>query len=440
MIQLPPDDADRAAKLLHGRAAEPEPLSTMSRTQLEASHAALAESERRLRAILGSATGDAILTLDSQGQVTSWNAEAERILGWTEADILGRDAAVLYTPIDREAGEPAAEMRVAAAKGQASSERWALRRDGTRFWAAQTLAPLLGTDGVDRGFLKILRARAGQRQAGTALARGGALQPAEELLDQSQRLETVGRLASGIAHDFNNLLQGIGGNLDMVQLRLEQGRAVETGRYVEIAHKGVDRAAALTARLLAYVRWQPAQPCPVNPAALALGLAELIGRTVGPATAVELHLHDAGPVLCDPSQFDNALLNLAVNARDAMPEGGRLSISTRHVGLSGADVAGQDGAAAGDYVETAVADTGAGMAPEVLAHAFEPFFTTKAAGHGTGLGLSQLHSFVRQWGGTVHLESAPGQGTTIRFCLPRHKAGPMIAVPGIDGCGSSQSR
>ena len=440
MIQPPSDHADRAAKLPYGRAAEPEPSPTVSRIQLEASHAALADSERRLRAILGTAPGDAILTLDSQGQVTSWNTGAKRILGWTEADILGRDSAVLYTPMDREAGEPAAEMRAAAAKGQASSERWMLRRDDTRFWAAQTLTPLLGTDGADRGFLKILRDRTGQRQAGTALVQGGALQPSEELLDQSQRMEAVGRLASGIAHDFNNLLQGIGGNLDMVQLRLQQGRMAETGRYVKAAHKGVDRAAALAARLLAYARQQPVQPCPVNPAALVRGLAELIGRTVGPATAVELHLDDTWPVLCDPSQFDNALLNLAVNARDAMPGGGRLSIGTRHVRLSGADVAGQDGAAAGDHVEVAVADTGAGMAPEVLARAFEPFFTTKAAGLRTGLGLSQLHGFVRQWDGTVHLESAPGQGTAIRFCLPRHRAGPVIATPGTDDCGLPQSR
>jgi len=159
----------------------------------------------------------------------------------------------------------------------------------------------------------------------------------------------------------------------------------------------------------------------VNPAALISGLGELIERTMGPTIEVELHLHDgAWPVLCDPSRLESAVLNLAINARDAMPDGGRLTISTRHVQLSEADVAGQDGAMPGDYVEIAVADTGIGMTPAVLAGAFEPFFTTKPAGQGTGLGLSQLHGFVQQSGGVVRLESAPGQGTTVWIALPRH--------------------
>jgi signal transduction histidine kinase len=242
-----------------------------------------------------------------------------------------------------------------------------------------------------------------------------ALPEAERQQHQSRKMEAMGQLTSGIAHDFNNLLQEIGSSLDMVQIRLQQDRAAEAGRYVEAAHEGVSHAAALTARLLAYARRQPLQPCPVNLDALILGMVELVERTMGPAVAVGLHLHDGTwPVPCDPSRFESALLNLALNARDAMPEGGRLTIGTRHVRLSEADVAGQDGALPGGCVETPVADTG--MTAAVLAAAFEPFFTTKPAGQGTGLGLSQLLGFVR-------LESAPGQGTAVRFCVPRHEAG-----------------
>ena len=556
-----PDDAARKGKLLRYRAVGLNVSSlTMHKTlheELQTGRAALAEHEDRLCSVLASATNEAILTLDSQGCVTSWNSGAERILGWTEASALGLDGAMFYTPAEREAGVPAAELQAAATKGHVDSERWMQRRDSTRFWATQTLTPLVGKAGKQHGFLKILRDRTGRHLAETALARsearlrqlnetleaevaqrirerdhtwqlsqdllvairpdttlaavnpawstilgwtegellgrfalelvhlddreathaelgrlasgvptsrflnrcqhrdgswrwfswsavpdgglsyaagrdvtaeraaGRALRVVQEQLHHSQKLEMMGQLAGGIAHDFNNLLQGIGSNLDMVQHRLGQGRAAEAGRYAETAYKGVDRAAALTARLLAFARRQQVPPDPVNPAALVLGLMELVERTMGSAVEVELRLQDsAWPVLCDPSRFENALLNLAINARDAMPKGGRLTIGTRHVRLFAADLVDQDGAAPGDYVETAVADTGMGMAPDVLAKALEPFFTTKPVGQGTGLGLSQLHGFVRQSAGALRVESVPGQGTTVRFSLPRYKVTP----------------
>ncbi|HJS84285.1 MAG TPA: PAS domain-containing protein, partial [Acetobacteraceae bacterium] len=245
---------------------------------------------------------------------------------------------------------------------------------------------------------------------------------AEEALRQAQKMEAVGQLTGGIAHDFNNMLQGISSNLEMLQRRVAQGRAAEIQPFLEGIGKTVERAAALAHRLLAFARRQTLQPRAVEPDALIEGMEELIRRTMGPGTVVELRMDDGvWTVRCDPNQLENALLNLAINARDAMPEGGRLTISTQDVHLSKADLAGQADAMPGDYVEIAVSDTGMGMSEATQARAFEPFFTTKPLGQGTGLGLSQLYGFVRQSGGFVRLESALGRGTTVRLYLPRYE-------------------
>ena len=267
----------------------------------------------------------------------------------------------------------------------------------------------------------------------TEAARAQAeLAAAEATLRQVQKMEAVGQLTGGLAHDFNNMLQGIAGCLDMMHRRVDQGRAAEVGRFVDTAQELVGRAAALTHRLLAFARRQALQPEPLDPNALVEGMAELIRRTAGPGVQVELRLGDgAWTVLCDPSQLENALLNLAINARDAMaqpfpdaglrPGGGRLTIRTGEACLSEADVAGQDEAMPGQYVEISVTDTGVGMDEAMRARAFEPFFTTKPLGQGTGLGLSQVYGFVRQSNGVVRLDSAPGRGTTVRMLLPRHE-------------------
>ena len=243
----------------------------------------------------------------------------------------------------------------------------------------------------------------------------------EEALRQSQKMEAVGQLTGGIAHDFNNMLQAIGGSLELMSRRVGQGRPADAALLVSSARTTVDRAAALTHRLLAFARRQTLQPRPVEPDDLVRGLVELIQRTAGPGIAVEVRPRDGiWTVLCDPSQLENVLLNLAINARDAMPDGGTLTLSTRDVRLSAADVAGQDGVRPGDYVEIAVADTGVGMDEATRTRAFEPFFTTKPIGQGTGLGLSQLYGFAKQSGGAVRLDSAPGRGTTVQLYLPRH--------------------
>ena len=193
----------------------------------------------------------------------------------------------------------------------------------------------------------------------------------------------------------------------------------------------MDRAAGLTRRLLAFARRQRLEPKPVDPDALVAGMADLVRRTVGPAVRLELLLRDGrARVLCDPGELESALLNLCINARDAMPGGGRLAIGTEDVRLSAADLVGQEGAAPGDYVEISVADTGKGMPTDVAERAFEPFFTTKPLGHGTGLGLSQVYGFVRQSGGVVRLESAPGRGTAVRVCLPQHPRADLVEDAG----------
>ena len=252
----------------------------------------------------------------------------------------------------------------------------------------------------------------------------------EAILRQRQKMEAVGQLTGGIAHDFNNMLQGIGGGLELMQRRIAQGRPEDAAPFVTQAQHTVERAAALTHRLLSFARRQPLNPEPVDVDELAGGLRELLGRTVGPQVRIVLRRHDGlWPVLCDANQLEGVLLSLCLNARDAMPGGGEVTIATRHVTLGAAEVAEQEGALAGDFVEIAVSDAGAGMSDAVQARAFEPFFTTKPFGEGTGLGLSQVYGFVRQSRGVLELRSVEGEGTTVRICLPRHVATSEAEAP-----------
>ena len=252
-----------------------------------------------------------------------------------------------------------------------------------------------------------------------------------EALRQSQKMEAVGQLTGGLAHDFNNLLTGITGGLELLETRIAQGRLAEAGRYIAAAQGAAKRAAALTHRLLAFSRRQTLEPKPVDANRLIAGLQELVGRTVGPAIEVAVA---AAPglwsTLVDANQLENALLNLCINARDAMPHGGRLVIETANRELDERGARMRD-LPAGHYVSVCVTDTGAGMAPDVIARAFDPFFTTKPLGQGTGLGLSMVYGFVRQSGGQVRIHSQPGQGATICLFLPRHG----VAADADDGAG-----
>ncbi|WP_462382679.1 PAS domain S-box protein [Pseudomonas sp. Marseille-QA0892] len=252
-----------------------------------------------------------------------------------------------------------------------------------------------------------------------------ALKITEDALRQSQKMEAVGQLTGGLAHDFNNLLAGISGALDLMKMRLAQGRTSDLNRYVDTAQGAAKRAAALTHRLLAFSRRQTLAPKHLEVGSLIRSMLDLIQRTVGPSISVEYVVPDeAWQVRLDPSQLENALLNLCLNARDAMPNGGRMVIQIANQTLN-SEAAGQHRVAPGDYVVLSVADTGVGMPPEVQAKAFDPFFTTKPLGQGTGLGLSMIYGFVRQSGGRAWIRSVEGAGTTVSLLLPRDTQSPL---------------
>ena len=279
------------------------------------------------------------------------------------------------------------------------------------------LVPMPGGGAAPGGQLVLVSARDITAQRST-----------EEALRQAQKMEAVGQLTGGIAHDFNNLLAGIGGSLELITKRIAQGRTAEIGRFAQAAMASAARAAALTHRLLAFSRRQTLDPRPTDVAGLVGGMYELIERSVGPAIVVNTAI-GAGVwrALCDPHQLESALLNLAINARDAMPDGGGLLIAADNATVGAA--APPDGLRPGEYVVISVADTGSGMAPGVLARVFEPFYTTKPLGQGTGLGLSMVYGFAQQSGGQVRIESTEGKGTSVQVFLPRDRGGPARAEP-----------
>jgi PAS domain S-box-containing protein len=399
---------------------------------------ALRESEARFRHLADSAPALIWMT-DEQGRVAFANMHFDHVFGRPASERLGEGWREVVLADDRG---PFRATFVSAfrARRPFRAEVRVRDRDGQVCWMRCEGVPRLDDVGRFLGYtgcaVDITEARMGadelerrvEERTGELSQALGQLheevlerEQAEDALRQAQKMEAVGQLTGGIAHDFNNMLQAIGGSLELALDRMGQGRTDGLGRYLEVACETVERAAALTHRLLAFARRQALQPRPVEPDELVEGMAELIRRTVGPGVTVELRLGDGvWTVLCDPNQIENALLNLAINARDAMPDGGRLVICTKDVSLREADLAGQDGALPGDYVEIAVTDTGSGMDEATRARAFEPFFTTKPIGQGTGLGLSQLYGFVRQSSGIVRLDSAPGRGTTVRLYLPRH--------------------
>ncbi|MGI3903463.1 MAG: PAS domain S-box protein [Janthinobacterium lividum] len=325
-------------------------------------------------------------------------------LGRVPEDLVDRPFLDLVHPDDRRRTISAMAVLGDGLSVLGFENRYA-HQDGSYRWFSWNAVP-------HEGFIyAVVRDVTQEREAAAALAK------AEDQLRQSQKMEAVGQLTGGIAHDFNNLLTGITGALDLMQRRIAQGRSGDVGRYAEIAIASANRAAALTHRLLAFSRRQPLDPRPTDGNQLVRSMEDLLRRTIGEAIAFEVVLaEDLWPTLCDPHQLENALLNLVINARDAMPDGGRLAITTRNLVDDGTR---PDGPAPGPYVCLTVEDTGCGMAAEVVARAFDPFFTTKPLGQGTGLGLSMIYGFVRQSEGHVTIRSEPGRGTIVEMCLPR---------------------
>ena len=330
------------------------------------------------------------------------------LLGWSEVELVGRSYAEFVHPDDVERSLAWAAKLAGGGKVADLENRYRCK-DGSYRWIAWAVT---ANDGV---FHCVGRDVTEQKHQADALA------TAEEALRQSQKMEAVGQLTGGIAHDFNNLLQGIVSALSLMRRRLEQGRTDELMRFADMATASARRAAALTQRLLAFARRQPLNPKPVEVTLLIASIEELLRRTLGPSIELRLALSaDLWLALCDVNQLENALLNLAINARDAMPQGGSLTMGAANVTLKNGDSrAGGEGVRAGQYVAISVSDTGVGMPPEVVARVFEPFFTTKPMGQGTGLGLSMLHGFAKQSGGHVAVASEPGRGTAIHVFLPR---------------------
>jgi PAS domain S-box-containing protein len=367
----------------------------------------LRASEERFRLLVQSVSDYAIYMLDTDGRVDSWNAGAERFMGYAADEIIGEHFSQVYTQEDCDAGAPDEALAGARNDGRFEAEGWRVRKDGTRFWSSVIVDPIRNDAGDLVGFAKVTRDLTEKREI-------------EEQLRQSQKMEAVGQLTGGLAHDFNNLLTGISGSLEMMQVRIAQGRTAEFDRYLMAAQGAVKRAAALTHRLLAFSRRQTLDPRPANVNQLIGGLEELIRRTMGPGIEVEVvGASGVWPILVDANQLENAVLNLCINARDAMPDGGTLTVETANKWLD-ARAARQHDLPVGQYVSLCVTDTGTGMPPDVIAKAFDPFFTTKPLGEGTGLGLSMIYGFARQSGGHVRIYSEVGQGTTMCLYLPRH--------------------
>ncbi len=367
--------------------------------------AALRKSELQFQQLVSGITDYAIYMIDRTGHIVSWNAGAERIKGYRADEIIGKHFSTFYTEEDRAAEMPAYALETAERQGKYEAETWRVRKDGTRFWANVLIDPIRGPDGQIIGFAKITRDMTERRAM-------------QEQLNQSQKMEAIGQLTGGVAHDFNNLLTVVLGNLETIQ-RHSQGSDERTKRSIEQAVRGAQRAATLTQQLLAFARRQPLDPKPTDVNRLIRGLSELIRRTLRENIQIETHLAaDLWRVEADPHQLENALLNLAVNARDAMPNGGTLIIETQNATIDRGSQPFAD-FEPGDYVAISVVDTGTGMSAEVMAHAFDPFFTTKPVGQGTGLGLSQVFGFVRQSGGQIKLYSEVDQGTTVKIYLPR---------------------
>ncbi len=354
---------------------------------------------------------DLLLVVDPNGVFQAANPAWTRILGWPPDEIVGCSYLKFIHPDDRASSRDA--FVEAMTNGLPRYENRFRHKDGSYRWVSWVAAPeedLIHASGRDI---------TAERASAEALAQ------AEEQLRQSQKMEAVGQLTGGIAHDFNNLLQGISGSLELIRTRAAQGRTAELGRYIETAMGSANRAAALTHRLLAFSRRQTLDPKPTDLNRLVGGMEELFHRTVGPGIQVETSFAaEPWPTLCDPHQLENALLNLVLNARDAMPDGGQLLIETANTALLDRRGAPRDwpprNVPPGEYMALSVVDTGTGMTPDVIARAFDPFFTTKPIGQGTGLGLSMIYGFVLQSGGHVRLRSEVGQGTTVAIYLPRH--------------------
>jgi PAS domain S-box-containing protein len=383
---------------------------------------ALVASEQRFRLLVQGVRDYAIYMLDPDGRVTNWNAGAQAIKGYTADEIVGQHFSRFYTEEDRVAGKPAQALATALGEGKFEGEALRVRKNGEQFWASVVIDPIHDDRGDLVGFAKVTRDITERRKAEQELERS------REALVQAQKMEAIGRLTGGVAHDFNNLLTVIRASADfLLRPKLDESKRL---RYAQAIADTAKRATALTGQLLAFARRQPLKPEVFDVGARLKGLRQIIGTTTGAAVAVTVHLPDAVQLVeADPSQFETAVLNMVINARDAMPGGGEIKITAREA----SDLPAVRGHAAthGDFVAIEISDTGTGMTAETVTRVFEPFFTTKDIDKGTGLGLSQAYGFAKQSRGEIDVRSEVGVGTVFTLYLPRSRAELEPPQPGI---------
>ncbi|WP_380876045.1 histidine kinase [Sphingomonas sp. DBB INV C78] len=377
-------------------------------TLKRAADRALFESEQRFRLLVQGVRDYAIYMLDRDGIITNWNSGAALIKGYSEKEIVGQHFSRFYTEEDRAAGEPQRALETAMREGRYEREAQRVRKDGTLFWAHVVIDPIFDEAGEAIGFAKITRDVTEKRRAQEDL------EDARAQLFQSQKLQALGELTGGIAHDFNNLMTVIRGSAEL--LKKPDLSPDRQGRYVDAIVEMADRAATLTSRLLAFGRRQALKPEDIDLGVRLDALGEVLARTLGSRITVAIEIEDKlDAIHADAAELETALLNAAVNARDAMPDGGTLRIAAHNVREE-------------EAVCVTVSDTGTGIPPELLERVFEPFFTTKPEGKGTGLGLSQIHGFAAQTGGRATIKSEVGKGTAISLILPLAKAAPIPEV------------
>jgi PAS domain S-box-containing protein len=373
--------------------------------------ARLQASDRQFRLLVQGVVDYAIFMLDVDGRVTTWNVGAQRIKGYAPDEIIGRHFSIFYLEEDRARGLPQSLLERAAREGKVGAEGWRRRKDGTRFYANVVLDAIRGVDGRLLGYAKVTRDITERKEAEERLAL------TRTAFAQAQKMEALGQLTGGVAHDFNNLLTVVLNNADLLSAPDIDWRG--RARFIEGIRRAAMRGAVLTRQLLAFARRQPLNPKRHRVNALIGAFEAVLRRACGEVRELTLDLADEPAVAeIDESQFEGALLNLVVNARDAVPEGGSITLRTRLEPIDELRAAAMEGIAPGRYLAVDVEDTGSGIPPEVLSHVFEPFYTTKEPGKGSGLGLSQVFGFTKQSGGHAEIRSELGRGTVVTLYLP----------------------
>jgi PAS domain S-box-containing protein len=369
---------------------------------------ALQKSDEQFRLLVQSVSDYAIYMLDPQGIVVSWNFGARRIKGYTSEEIVGKHFSVFYSVADREAGLPQQGLAAAAKEGRWENEGWRYRRDGSQFWASVVIDRILDDQGALVGFAKVTRDMTERREAQLAL------EHARDAMAQSQKMDAIGQLSGGVAHDFNNLLMAVLGSLELLEKRLPNDPKMKL--LLNNAFEGARRGVTLTQRMLSFARRRELELTAVNVGELISGMQDLLDRSLGPLVTLEIDVPtDLPTVRADPNQLETAVLNLAVNSRDAMARGGLIRI---HARVQRCDELLGLRDLTHDCVVLSVTDTGEGMDESTLRRAMEPFFTTKEVGKGTGLGLSMVHGMTEQLGGRLKVSSHVGQGTAVEMWLP----------------------